>query len=321
MLIDRFRRDPSLWGILLGVVYGVTARLTFNNPAYGSIFATMTLAFLVVVPPVIGYLTVAVKENPSRRSAIITPWISCLVIVVITMFVGLEGAICVAMGLPLMMILSSIGGLVARSSGRYKQRAAPVLLILPYIVAPIENQRPNRPEIITTATQIVINAPVSTIWPLVVSVDSIKPSEMRRALFTTIGFPRPVSAVLSHEGLGGVRRAKFTGGLVFTETVTDWRPGVQLSFTIRPNTNEIPPGTLDPHVTIGGPYFDVLTGTYTLEAMGPNTTLLRLFSRHRVSTPFNGYSGLWADQIMKSIQTNILEVIRARAEAPRTWLT
>jgi len=161
--------------------------------------------------------------------------------------------------------------------------------------------------------QILIDAPREVVWPLVASVDSIRPDEQKPALFLKLGFPRPISATLDHPGVGGIRRAKFERGLVFTETITRWEPGTLLSFTIDPNTDSIPSSTLDEHVTIGGPYFDVLTGTYTLTPYG-RMTLLTLESRHRVSTHFNIYAGWWAERIMSSIQRNILEVHKRRAE-------
>jgi hypothetical protein len=43
--------------------------------------------------------------------------------------------------------------------------------------------------------------------------------------------------------------------------------------------------------------------------------VLDLTSELRLSTHFNFYASPWADAIMRSIQSNILEVIRARAEA------
>jgi hypothetical protein len=160
-----------------------------------------------------------------------------------------------------------------------------------------------------------VAAPAHVVWPLVASVDSIRPDEQRPALFTAMGFPRPVSAVIDRHGIGGVREARFTGGLVFTETITEWEQGRRLRFTIRPNTHEIPATTLDQHVTIGGPYFDVLTGTYELVPLANGGVRIVLGSEHRVSTPFNPYARLWTDAVMRSIQANILAVIKARAEA------
>ena len=43
--------------------------------------------------------------------------------------------------------------------------------------------------------------------------------------------------------------------------------------------------------------------------------VLDLTSELRVSTHFNLYATPWVDAIMRSIQLNILEVIRKRAEA------
>jgi hypothetical protein len=75
---------------------------------------------------------------------------------------------------------------------------------------------------------------------------------------------------------------------------------------------------LDRHVTIGGDYFDVLEGTYRIEPLAAGRSRLELQSRTRVSTRFNLYAGAWSDAVMRSIQRNILEIVRARAErAPR----
>jgi hypothetical protein len=122
-----------------------------------------------------------------------------------------------------------------------------------------------------------------------------------------------VAATLSHEGIGGVRQASFTGGLVFTETVNRWEPEQDLRFSIHANTDSIPPATLDEHVTVGGAFFDVLDGEYRLEQR-PDGVLLHLSSRERLSTHFNPYAGRWTDAVMKAIQEQILAVIRNRCE-------
>jgi hypothetical protein len=71
--------------------------------------------------------------------------------------------------------------------------------------------------------------------------------------------------------------------------------------------------TLDRHVTIGGPHFDVLSGHYDIHP-GPDGVSLELTSELRVYTRFNVHATPWADAIMRSIQENILEVIRTRVE-------
>lgn len=123
-----------------------------------------------------------------------------------------------------------------------------------------------------------------------------------------------MSASLSRPGGGALRHARFQGGVLFLETVTDWVPERRLRFTIAAQTDSIPASTLDPHVTIGGHYFDVLSGRYDIRP-GPNGRVaLELTSEFRLSTRFNRYATPWADAIMRSIQENILQIIRARAE-------
>jgi hypothetical protein len=154
------------------------------------------------------------------------------------------------------------------------------------------------------------------VWREIVSVRTITPEEQRPALFTTLGFPRPLSATLSRDGVGGVRLARFERGILFVETVTEWEPDARLKFTIAAQTDSIPPSTLDDHVTIGGPYFDVLSGEYRIEPAANGGVRLHLRSELRVSTTFNLYASLWADAVMRSIQDNILGVIQRRSVQP-----
>jgi len=163
-------------------------------------------------------------------------------------------------------------------------------------------------------TTIDIHAPASAVWAQVVEVPAIRPEETRPALFTRLGFPRPLHATLDHAGVGGHRYARFERGVLFIETITDWVPERHLRFTIDAQTDSIPPATLDEHVTIGGRYFDVLTGDYRLEPRSDGVLRLHLTSELRLTTHFNLYAQPWVDAIMRSIQRNILEVLKARAE-------
>jgi hypothetical protein len=95
--------------------------------------------------------------------------------------------------------------------------------------------------------------------------------------------------------------------------VTRWEPEHALAFSI--HADAVPPTALDEHVTVGGPYFDVLEGTYTLEVVGPQEVVLHLSSRQRLSTRFNAYAALWTDFVMHDLQQAILGVIRRRCEA------
>jgi len=319
-MVSRFARPfltrASSMGIIYGVLYGIIARLmtSFHWEWLLSAFVVMSFGFLFVVPITVGILTVRDVEAPSMAYRALAPWIPMMLTIGFALLIGWEGVICSVLAIPLVLPLSSVGGLLTKSH-TVGTRGVPIALFLPYLISPIEQRLPTPRRLVETVTEIQIDAPPSVVWPLVASVDSIRPDERRWALFVAMGFPRPVSATLSHPGVGGIRTAQFEHGLVFTETVTDWEPEHRLSFTIKPNTASIPPTTLDPHVTIGGPFFDVLTGTYELYPSNDGRgTRLVLRSVHRVSTRFNTYAGWWAEHIMGSIQRNILVVHKGRAE-------
>jgi hypothetical protein len=170
----------------------------------------------------------------------------------------------------------------------------------------------------TVETQITINASPRVVWQNIERVREIEKNEQKTSMFHLLGFPRPVEATLSHEGVGAVRHASFEGGLVFVETITKWEPQEELSFSIKADTGSIPPTTLDEHVTVGGDYFDVLEGRYKIEPLSNEQVVLRLSSKHRLSTRFNLYAGWWTDNIMRDIQENILGIIKNRCEAHAT---
>ena len=304
-------------GFLSGAAYGLAARLAVSFPEWGGAVLAMTLGFLFVVPITIGYLTVRPVVGSSARFKFFAPWVTCALVILGSVLVGLEGAICVVFAAPAMLLLASLGGFMAGAQPTKTRVDIPIAIFLPWVVMGFERGTPGPTRHVVTTTQIEIAAPASVVWPLVVSVDSIRDEERRPAFFTAIGFPRPIAATLDHPGVGGVRTASFDRGVVFREAVIEWVPERRLRFTI--DARAVPRAALDPHVTIGGPFFDVLTGTYELEPVSPARTVLVLRSEHRVSTRFNVYAAWWADRVMASVQRNILAVLKERAETG--WAT
>ena len=88
-----------------------------------------------------------------------------------------------------------------------------------------------------------------------------------------------------------------------------------MSFTIKALPHEIPLTTMDEHLVVGGKYFDVLNGTYELEKLNEETFRLHLYSNFKLTTTFNFYASWWANNIMKDIQNNILQIEKQRAES------
>ncbi len=334
--VGTFTLNPHRWshatftGVILAVFWGVLFRLAAGLEQHAGPFKAagaqnasrmMTLAFIVLGPLTIGFISAYV---PGRRQhlpiskAILLPWSPLFITCAVAALFAWEGSICVVLLLPIGMLFSSIGGLLALAVTRLL-RARPAVVscaaMLPFILIFAEARMQRPVEMRTVENTIRIHADAATVWQNIQSVPPISANELRPTWTHRIGFPRPVAAVLSRPGIGGVRTASFEHGLVFYETVNDWQPLHQLGFTIKADTEHIPPTTLDEHVKIGGPYFDVLDGQYRIEQDNDGTILLRLTSQQRLSTDFNGYAALWSDAVMGSLQSSILEVIQHPCEA------
>src|SRR5919108_1631078 len=107
-------RRSSLLGVNVGFAYGLVARLTFaagsHHPVLAVAFSVMSLAFLIVVPCVLGVLTVRGHTAPSWPYRIFAPWLPVVLLVLAALTFGWEGWICAVMALPILLILASLGG-------------------------------------------------------------------------------------------------------------------------------------------------------------------------------------------------------------------
>ncbi|GBL30071.1 hypothetical protein EMGBS10_12210 [Opitutia bacterium] len=321
----------ALLGLAVGVVYGLVCRLLFDskgNPSEVSkdegLLAIMSLSFIFLVPMALGFLVVWFSETQkSWARRVFRPWLAGLAFMAAAIAFHLEGFICVILWLPLVWFMSSLGGVLAgvlrdaRASDGSKRLCVAAVALLPFVAGPLESLRERETEIRTAHASIEIAASPARVWRQIRSVPRITEAEHGPSWSHRLGFPRPTEAVLEGTGVGSVRYARFEGDVLFVEKVTEWEENKRLSFSIAADTKNIPPTTFDEHVTIGGPYFDVLHGTYWIEALGPDRVVLHLSSDQRLSTGFNFYSQWWTVWLMNDLQSYILRIIKARAERDR----
>jgi len=308
--------------LVIGIptAYAIILRLFFGINRWNELFQVMSSTFLFASPVIIGILTVYLSdiESVKKRSyRIFAPWIPIFLFLVITLVVALEGWACWLMILPVFLLGASIGGLIGgylKLNKRNDKLNISLVVLIPFLLAPIENLFEKIPATYEAYTYIDINADADKIWDNVTRVREITEEEDSGWLNKFLGFPRPVKAELDFEGVGAYREAVFTNGLVFHETVTEYEDNKLMAFDIKAYPHEIPSTTLDEHVVIGGNYFDVLNGKYELEDLGNGIHRLHLSSRFEMKTTFNFYAGWWGKWIMKDIQNNILRVEKKRAE-------
>jgi len=325
-------KDVKNWkGLLYGIAYGLVSRAIFaledfRGEEYGkALFPTyglMTMSFMFIVPLVIGLITAYHQDNitSSRKIAMITmPVFAILGLVGISVLSGKEGIICALMALPVFLFMALLNGFIGtrifHRNRKNDKLYVSLFIILPFLIALLENQLGLTDKIFTEHTTIEINATDKTVWSNITRVKEISEDENNNSLFQFMGFPRPIEAELDTIAIGGIRKAIFARGLFFTETVTQMQPNKLLAFNIVADPKSIPPKALDEHVMVGGKYFDVLEGKYEIEKINDEKIILHLTSQFRLSTRFNFYSGLWSKLIMKDIQENILDIIKRRSEA------
>lgn len=317
----------SNWKLLIagagvGLIYSVGLRLLAES-RFRNVFEVMTFGFLVLTPFAMGCITVyfvEVRRAQGLWTWALLPWVPVAGGIAAAMLAFLEGWICVVMYAPLALVVSTIGGLAGGTAARYgRSRRGRNLTVACVMVLPVFSQLWEKPVLYhqdfrRVENTIDIQAPPAVIWKNIERVPAIRREELPDSWTRRIGFPDPIEATLSREGVGGVRNASFAGGVLFIETIDVWEPEQRLGFTIAAQSDQIPATTLDAHVKVGGPYFDVLHGEYRLEPLANGVMRLRLSSRQRLSTDFNWYAHLWTDAVMADLQSRILVVIRRRCE-------
>lgn len=322
------QRYPFLLAIGLGLAYALITRLLFDpGNGFYQLFTNelLSVAFLVIMPLSFGAITA--HFTPQTASAwwrlAWAPLLAVLSFLATALLFHLEGFICVLIMSPLFLFMAWIGAAIYvgftddTPSKKDKTLVIAAFAVLPFLAGMLENQVDNPDNFRRVENTVLIDAPAAVVWQHIVRVAPIGAADLRPSLIDDIGFPRPIEATLTHEGVGGVRHATFERGVEFIETVDDWQPRRRLSFSIVPNTATIPPTTFDEHVIVGGRFFDVLRGTYELRPAGPGRTQLVLYSEQRLSTHLNWYAGLWTGYVMSEIQGRILLVLKQRCEAQK----
>jgi hypothetical protein len=316
----------AIWvGTPFALLYGAVARLFFGNNLAGDAFATMSIAFLFLVPIAIGALTIWFLEPARRtswRNAILLPWLSVGIGAIVAGLFVIEAFICVVMALPILLLMSSVGGVLACAVWRRRSMQPTrrdtttmlgLLLLAPYLVAPLESQFAVRDALATVETHVAIHADAATVWENLIEVPPIQAHERSfSVVFDLFGAPKPLAAALDQSSVGGVRYGFFENNLRFIETITLWEPEQRIAWAIQADTSEV---IHAPWPEIGGRYFDVTAADYWIEPVGQDQVILHLRSTHRLSTRINAYGLLWTRWGLGDFQRQILQVIKQRAEA------
>ncbi|WP_143080050.1 SRPBCC family protein [Hymenobacter arizonensis] len=249
---------------------------------------------------------------------LVAPWLMTFTLFTISFISGFEGLICLVVIFGPFVILGSLGAFFSR---RVSQRDVPnkplyvsLIFLLPFMAGLVEEQASATDQFYTVTTTQEIVASRAVVWQNIQSVRHIQPREIKPHFVHLIGVPRPLDGRLDSAGVGGIRHIRWEKGLYFQEHITAWNPGQGFAYDIKVNPHSIPPRTLDEHVLVGGQYFDVVRGSYGIQELAAERSLVTLTCTYRVTTNLNGYSKLWADFMLDDFNKMILEVIQSRCE-------
>lgn len=318
------------FSVIFATIYGLISRLMFGM--LGDIMGIMTASFFVIGPLVIGFLTVCFlprKKVKKSSTAFFLPWLTCLILLVITIALKVEGIICWVMAYPLFAVVSGFGGLIANKIRKKKdleiddmenfdiwtgkdKLSISLVMLLPFICATIEGERfTSRQDIILTQS-VVMKATPTAVWEAIGSTKDV--AKKHGGYSGILGFPHYVKTTQDKFALGGKRKAVFERGLYFDETITGFEKEKLLVLDIKTDPYNIPPTVMDEHILIGGKHLDILQDVYRLEALPNDKSRLSISSHFFINTPFNWYAGLWARLLMNDILIGTLDMVKERVE-------
>ncbi|MES2060715.1 MAG: SRPBCC family protein [Bacteroidota bacterium] len=315
------------FAVIIAATYGLLIRIVFG--LMGAAMEVMSLSFLFFAPFIIGFITIILlplEKIKNRVKAFFIPWLTTAAVLVITMALFMEGAVCWIMIYPFFSVLSGLGGIVAYT---YKLRQAKksndhpnfnlsFLALLPLVIGFIEKDAASASKEYHVSKTIIMNASPAQVWDKLTHIDNIALAENRSYLTDVIGFPRHIKTVIDKQAVGGHRMAVFEKGLYFDETITSYLPQKQLTLAIKTDPDKIPPTVLDEHIVIGGKHINIIEDKYEIEPLANGKCSLKLSSRFTICTPFNWYAIFWANLTIDNILQSELNLIKARVAMPKT---
>lgn len=306
-----------LIGIALGITYGLITRFVFGQKA---ILASIT--FLFIIPTILGIIPLMFADNnklKSYRNIIFIPWFTVLTFFLTMFLLGMEDVICLLILAVPFFVLGTIGAFIFRIIQINKQKSKGKLLtivLLPFLLAPIEQYIKTPSETFTITSEVVIDATPPIIWDNIVEVKSINNKEYHSGFFNSIGIPRPISATVDKKEIGGQRIGNFQGGLKFIETIKVYQENKKVSFDITIDGKTVREKVFDQHV-LKGNYFSFVDATYELTSLKNGQVKLSLTSSYQLTSTINFYGKFWADLILSDFQDRLLSVIETRCEGTK----
>lgn len=301
-------------GFLIGALYGLVIRY-FAEFYGGGVFV---ITFLYITPVIISIIPIFFSSTEiyqSKLKSFSYPFISVCLFFVFALVTRLEDIACIVfMGAPAILVAGLVGffaGMIKRKMMKDKHLYS--IVILPFILIPIENIFPDTTDFYSVQSKIVINQNVGTIWNNIIEVPEISEKEYEKGFFYHIGIPRPLYSKLKNKNGKMYRVGYFSEGLQLYETISEQRENEFVNFKIDIENSVLRNTPTDQHV-LKGNYFKFENISYRLNPINENQTELILTCDYKVTSKMNFYADFWAEKIIKDFEVRLLQVLKNKLE-------
>jgi uncharacterized membrane protein YhaH (DUF805 family) len=245
------------------------------------------------------------------RETIMVTIVMFLVASGVFLLLALEGALCIAMMLPIGLAVGLLGALVGRAIALCGQRAIPpaisAMLLLPVCVV-LEPAHVTGRMLHEVQSSVIIEASPEKVWPHVIAFEPIaEPTDM----FFRLGIAYPRYAHIEGSGVGAVRYCVFSTG-AFVEPITDWEPGKRLGFGVASSPD--PLRELSIYANLSPPhlhgYLRSRRGEFRLVSLPGGRTRLEGSTWYEIQIAPEAYWRLWSDFLIHRIHDRVLEHIK-----------
>lgn len=303
----------SLLGITTATVFGLLAAAVMaSGRQYGVV---LFFALPVLIGVVAGFeLNRGGDQGPKRTAA--AAQAAGLATALGLLLFSIEGAICLAIVLPLAMLLVLLGAEIGRqiaihTTGRGGAIAACCAIPLLAVAEP-DLDRANVHHVMTA---IEVDAPPEVVFQKVVS---FSPIDAPRPWYFRTGIAVPLSARIDGTGVGAVRHCEFTTG-AFVEPITHWEPGRRLAFDVI----ESPPPMEEwsPYSNLHPGHLDSTMrskrGEFRLFPLPNGRTRLEGHTEYVLGLAPDAYFAVFADALVHRIHERVLQHVALEAERTR----
>lgn len=306
-------------GIIIGAIYALTLRLVFNIKELDGAFSLFSITFIWVTPIIIGLIPLFYAKKEQLKSwgyRIFSPVWSVVIFFLLCFLTRIEDLICLwVILIPFMLGAVTVGLIAGEIIQRVKTKRGTLfsIILLPFIISPIEQQFKIPTNSYSVVTSVTINASPETIWENIIRVRQIEEAEYTKGFFNYAGIPRPLYAELDKDTLGATRIGHFEGGLKFEEKVTTWDKNRHIAFDITVVPSSIRQTVFDQHI-LRGNNFKFLNAAYNLKPLPNGQTELILNSSYELITNVNSYASFCGNQLLTDFQERLLKVIKTRCD-------